>query len=219
MTGRLKTGSEKFDGFLEGGYEEGVITTFYGPSGMGKTTACLLSAISASKEGKIIFIDTEGGFSAERVKQLTPAYKDVLERIFLMTPTNFEEQKQCIENLHRNFPKGVNLLVCDTISSLYRIERADDNRGLNSELGRQLGKLLELARTKKIPVVLTNQVYSDFDDKTKVKMVGGDIFTYNSKCLIELHRTSENGRKASLRKHRWLPERETEFEIVHEGIV
>ena len=216
---KLGTGSGKLDDFLGGGYEKSVITTIFGPAGTGKTTACLLSAVAASKDGKVIFIDTEGGFSTERLKQLTPDYKKVLDRIFLLKPMTFEEQKHCIDSLHGKFPKGISLVVCDTIAALYRVERGDDNQGLNAELARQLGKLLEISRKNSIPVIVTNQVYADFDDRTKVKMVGGDIITYNSKCLLEFQPLSRTQRKALLKKHRSLPEKEIVFEIKEEGIV
>lgn len=214
----MQTGSESLNSFLNGGYENAVITTIYGPSGTGKTTTCLLSAVIAAKDSKVIYIDTEGGFSTERLKQLTPDYKKVLEKIFLLKPTNFSEQKNCIDTLHKKFPKNIGLIICDTISALYRLERGDDIQTLNADLGKQMGKLLEIARKNNIPILLTNQVYSDFDDKTKIKMVGGDIITYNSKCLIELQLLNKANRKALLRKHRSLPEKEITFEIKEKGI-
>ena len=217
-TERLSAGSEKLDEFLGGGYESGVITTIFGPSAAGKTTACLLSAISASKDRKVIFIDTEGSFSAERMKQLAPDSEEILEKILIMKATTFDEQKHCIDSLHQDFPKGVGLIICDTISALYRLERGDDNRNLNAELARQVGRLLEIARKNSIPIILTNQVYADFDDKSKVKMVGGDILAYTSKCLIEMQPHAKNQRRAILKKHRSLPEKEIVFEIINEGI-
>ena len=48
-------------------------------------------------------------------------------------------------------------------------------------------------------------------------MVGGDILRYWSKCIIEL--VNERGkRKAALKKHRSLPEKEMEFIIVNSGV-
>ena len=53
-------------------------------------------------------MDTEGGFSVERVKQLCETvqngsgevdYKKVLGNIFLLKPTNFDEQKKAFEEL------------------------------------------------------------------------------------------------------------------------
>ena len=158
---RLSAGSEKLNEFLEGGYESGVITTIFGPSASGKTTTCLLSAISASKEKKVIFIDTEGSFSAERVKQLAPDSEDVLDNIMVLKATTFDEQKHCIDSLHQDFPKGIGLVICDTISALYRLERGDDNR---------------------------------------------------------MYPHSKGMRRAILKKHRSIPERELVFEIKNEGI-
>jgi hypothetical protein len=43
--------------------------------------------------------------------------------------------------------------------------------------------MTEIARKKKIPVLISNQVYADFEDKDKVNLVGGDLLKYGSKCL------------------------------------
>ncbi len=218
MEERLDTGSQVLNEFLEGGYERGVVTTIYGPASSGKTTACLLSALAASKEGKIVFIDTEGGFSVERLGQLAGNSREALEQILILKPTTFAEQKHYISRLSDKLPKKVSLIICDTISSLYRIERGADNKALNTELGKQLGQLLAIARKNSIPVIITNQVYADFDDRTKIRMVGGDIIKYGSKCLIELKIEGRNRRKACLQKHRSLPEREVLFEIRQSGL-
>lgn len=42
-----------------------------GPPGCGKTNFVILASCSQAKKGKkVIFVDTEGGFSVERVKQI-----------------------------------------------------------------------------------------------------------------------------------------------------
>ena len=65
---------------------------------------------------------------------------------------------------------------------------------------------------------MTNQVYSDFGKADAVKMVGGDLLKYGSKCLIELQKFS-GCRVMILRKHRSLPEgKQCKFKIVGEGI-
>src|SRR3989338_9652390 len=167
---RINSGSEVFNKLLEKGYETDVITAIYGPAGSGKTTTCLLAAVSAAtakenKDKKVVFIDTEGGFSTERLQQLTGDDKEarkVLERIMLLKATSFSEQKKYIETLSEQISSKVCLIVCDTISSLYRIERGEDNASLNRELGKQLSTLLTIARTKETPVVVTTTVYADF---------------------------------------------------------
>ncbi|MAG73712.1 hypothetical protein CL620_05310, partial [archaeon] len=89
---------------------------------------------------------------------------------------------------------------------------------VNSALGKQIASLVEIARKHKIPVLVTNQVYADFNNKDKVKMVGGDLLKYGSKCLIELHKF-ENCRGMTLRKHRSMAEgKELKFNVVADGI-
>ncbi|MBI2143616.1 DNA repair and recombination protein RadB [Candidatus Woesearchaeota archaeon] len=226
--GKVSTGSAALDRLLEKGYETDVITTLYGPAGSGKTTTCLLAALSAAtakenKDKKVVFIDTEGGFSTERLQQLTGDEKEArkaLERIMLLKITTFAEQKKCIETLAQQIQgnSGLCMIICDTISSLYRIERGEDNINLNRELGKQLSTLLAIARTKDMPVIVTTPVYADFADKTKVKMVGGDILKYSSKCLIELKINHNGTRTAVLAKHRSVPEREVTFKIKEKGL-
>ena len=78
----------------------------------------------------------------------------------------------------------------------------------------------EIARKKNIPVLVTNHVYADFEEKDKVNIVGGDILKYGSKCLIELQITPSNNRRAILKKHRSIAEeKEIIFKIVEGGII
>ena len=85
--------------------------------------------------------------------------------------------------------------------------------------------LAEIARKSLIPVIITNQVYAEFlsreeykeGKEKRVAMVGGDLLKYWSKCIIEL-KIESNRRKAILRKHRSLPEKELSFIITSEGI-
>jgi DNA repair protein RadB len=219
---RLSSGSELLDGLLDGGYEKDIITTIYGPSGSGKTNLCMMCAIDVVKNGKkVIFIDTEGGFSISRLKQLTQKSQEVLESILFLKPTNFKEQKQAFENLKDQANEKIGLIIIDTISMLYRLElgKGEDSYNINRELGQQLAYLAEIVRKKGIPVLLTSQVYANFEDKNRVNLVGGDVLKYTSKCLIELQKAHSNKRKAVLRKHRSMAEgKEAIFEIIDAGI-
>ncbi len=220
-TSILNSGSEVLNNLLSGGYESGVVNTIYGPAGSGKTTMCLLAAISCIKNNKkVIFIDTEGGFSIIRLNQLTNNNKEILEKIFILNPTTFEEQVNTLKRLKELINDKIGLIVIDTISMLYRIEFGKQNKdikAINAELGLQVSYLTEIARKNNIPVLLTNQVYSDFEEKDAVKMVGGDILKYGSKCLIELKKF-RNARKAVIKKHRFIPEnKEAIFSIKEEG--
>ncbi len=218
---RLTTGAASLDFFLNGGYDSNIITTIYGPSGSGKTNLCLLAAVRVAESGKnVLFIDTEGGIAVERIKQISNDYEQVLARILFLNPVTFEEQKVAFSKLKALAGEDVGLIIVDSISMLYRLElsQAEEVYDVNSALGKQIASLVEIARTKNIPVLITNQVYADFEQKDKVKMVGGDLLKYGSKCLIELQKFA-NCRGLILRKHRSLPEgKELKFKIVQTGI-
>ncbi len=217
--------------WLYGGYECDIITVIYGGSGTGKTNFCLLAAVSQAKKGKkIIFIDTEGGFSAERVKQIigdSDKEDKVLENIMLLKVTNFKEQKEAFKELLKNLGKDskdeIGLIIVDGMTILYRLDFAaardigeKDMQKINSELVEQMKTLAEIARKKEIPVLVTNQVYRNLNNGEN-SMVGGDILKYWGKCHIEL--LHEKGKRvAILRKHRSLRESEMTFIIDNKGI-
>mgnify|MGYP003970563579 CR=1 FL=1 len=218
---KISTGIKFLDLLLNGGYDKDIITTIYGPSGCGKTNLCLIAAVKVVESGKrAIFIDTEGGICVERIKQLTKDYESVLKNIVFFNPVNFIEQSEIFETLRGMVNDSIGMIVVDSISMLYRLElgKSTEVYDVNASLGRQIAYLVEIARRKKIPVLITNQVYSDFDNRDQVKMVGGDLLKYGSKCLIEL-RAFANCRGLILRKHRSLPEGlECKFKIIGEGI-
>ena len=220
---KIDSGTEVIDSLLEGGYESDIVTTIYGPAGSGKTNLALLAAISIAKQGKkVIYIDTEGGFSVARLKQLTSNSRKILSNILFLKPTKFSEQKKAFEKLRSVVNKrDIGLVIVDTIAMLYRLElgKNEDVYETNRELGKQIAYLTEIARKKSIPIIVTNQVYSNFDERDKINMVGGDIIKYGSKCLLELQITPNNKRRAILKKHRSMPqEKEVSFEIVENGL-
>lgn len=233
---KVSTGSFDLNDWLSGGYEKGIVTMIVGPAGSGKTNLSLLAACSSAREKKVIFVDSEGGFSTERVKQIVGInnYEKILSNIFLLNPTSFEEQKDSFEKL-RKYLKGeeIGLIVVDSMAMLYRLELGDavqsneDERvqEVNRDVARQMRSLVEIARKQNIPVLITNQVYGVFvseeDWKSgrerEMNIVGGDLFKYWSKCIIELKQNGRN-RKAILIKHRSLANKEFSFEIKDEGV-
>ncbi len=237
---KVSAGSYDLNVWLKGGYDSGIITAFYGGPGSGKTNLCMISAVSQAKKGnKVIFIDTEGGFSSERVKQLVSSravendsskslgLEEVLGNIMVLKPTNFKEQQQAFDQLLKYVKEQVSLIVVDGMTMLYRLDFADAKYAngkdveniegiqfVNAQLTKQMRLLVEIARKQEIPVLVTNQVYNWNNEK---KMVAGDIVKYWSKCLIEME--NESGRRTIyLRKHRSLPEKSLAFQIYDGGV-
>ncbi len=221
---RHSTGDARLDNLLDGGYERDIVTTVYGPPGSGKTNLCLLTLVLCVKSGKkAIFIDSEGGFSITRFGQIFPAFKQHLDQVLLLKPMNFEQQKKVFDKLKRILQAKdtpIGLIIVDSMSMLYRLEMGKEEVvHTNRELGSQLATLTEIARTKHVPVLVTSQVYSSFDERDRVNLVGGDILKYGSKCLIELEKYASGVRSAVIRKHRSLPEgRCVLFRIVEQGL-
>lgn len=234
---KISAGSYDLNKWLYGGYESGVITMTAGPPASGKTNLVLLAACSmAKKGGKVIFIDTEGGFSVERVKQVVGSEKleEILKNIFILNPTCFEEQKEIFMNLLKRVKKeNISLIIVDGMAMLYRLELGeaqkskDDNkiREVNREVAKQMRILSEISRKQNMPILITNQVYHEFLSeeewrkgvKPEANIVGGDLFKYWSKTIIEL-KNDRGKRKAILLKHRSIPKKELSFEIKNKGI-
>ena len=133
------------DTLLGGGLQPRTITHIYGAPGAGKTNIALMAAVSAAKAGgKVVYIDAEGGFSVERLKQIAgpSEAEEALRNIILIEPTEFAEQKVAINRLNEIVPSSsAKLVIVDSIAVLYRLEEDKDIK----ELGRQMAKLLRIA--------------------------------------------------------------------------
>jgi len=199
----IKTGSKLLDDFIEGYKNE--ITLIYGPAASGKTTLAKLAAIAQAKEGKkVLFIDAEHGFSAERFEQL--GGKNLLGSILLLRPKSFLEQDKYIKSLKLIANKFA-MVIIDTIGIFYRAELNKDPESINKALNIQLKILTETA--KNVPVILTNQVYDRLDGQ--INTVSGELVKGWSKCILEL---KKDPRSVLMKKP---VQKEIKFEIEEKG--
>lgn len=208
-----------FDNLMNGGLESGCITNFYGPPGTAKTQIAMQAAISIANMGKkILFIDTEGGFSVERLQQMTK--DNILNNIMIMEPKEWSDQKDVIKRLEELLAKeDVGLIIVDSIIALWRLSITEENASeINRELATQLSILSNIARKFDVPVLITNQVYSDIETG-ETQMSCKTIMKWWSKNIIELESLGPGSRKATIRKARSLPEEESvEFKITQSGL-
>ena len=77
---KLSTGSSQLDQILGGGVETGSITEIYGEFRCGKTQIAHTMSVLAQLDpeqgggaGRVLYIDTEGTFRPDRVKQIAEA--------------------------------------------------------------------------------------------------------------------------------------------------
>jgi len=161
------------------------INLVYGESATGKTTLCLQFAGDEAKNGKVVFLDTENGFSLERFVQMYPKdYKERLNNVILIRIPGFEEQCRIFETL-RNMKK-IRLVIIDTIGMHYRQEVRKDHYVTNKKIDRQLQILKELSK-REVKVIVSNQVYSNIDTK-KLQVVGGNMLKNWSSVVIRMEK-------------------------------
>ena len=234
---------------LLNGLESRAITNFYGTPGTGKTNLCILAAVDCARRGgKVVYIDTEGGFSLERLKQIAPKdYEKILDCIELVEPKNLQEQTRAVRQLAE---VGPDLIILDSSVALYRLEHANQKDGwkdgmheadkdvkpdvdnknkkcemdsvmvANRELSKQLSVLSVLARQNNIPVIITTHAFGKSWSNGTYNIVGGDPIRYWSKSIIYLEKTGKTSeRRARIIKHRSMPEdKEAKFMLVQDGI-
>lgn len=219
-TERRSTGNTALDRLLGGGLEIRTITQFYGEPASGKSTLCMIAAVTCLRAGHtVVFIDTEG-FSIERFRQIAGTDTETIaERLFLFEPIDFEHQGTMIaeaEKILKTQKPG--LLVMDSATALYRTD-LEKGRDSIQMLTRQMIQLLGYSKRYEIPVIITNQVYMDTVKNTYFGL-GGTALEHISKAIVRLEKTDSTGfRKARLVKHRSQPEGAYfDYEITGDGI-
>jgi DNA repair protein RadB len=219
--------NSSIDSMLGGGFEKGTITQIFGPPSSGKSNIALTLTVNVARNNKkVVYIDTEGGISIDRIKQISgPDFSNVANKIIVFEPTYFLEQNENLRSIDiwlRKNHNDVDLIILDSAVALYRVDDMKPSK-LNKELGKQMGLLSKIARQYDVAVVVTNQIYSaiDEDGKDDIKAVGGTILQYWSKVIIQLERGEEtNQRIATLKRHRSIPEgKQAIFSITSRGIV
>jgi DNA repair protein RadB len=208
----ISSGNKEFDGIIDKGYGN-YITSFYGSAGTGKTTFCLMAAIEQAKQNKkVLYFDTEINFSLERLKQMiTTDLEKILDNIIVIKIKGFKGQQDQIKKIPSMIESGkISLVIIDSIGHYYRSLVKKEFDLANSMLNSQLRILDEIS--KNIPVIITNQVYTDLDEHV-VKMVGNKIIEKYSHYIIRL----DNDIKRSIQI--MLPSRKSlNFVIENSGI-
>jgi len=228
VSGRIATGCPPLDALLGGGVERGTITEFFGEGGSGKSNICMVLARNVARDGKkAILIDTEG-LSLERLFQICGGDKDraaaeaLMKNIFIFDARDLDEQEEAVNKsiaLAEQL-EDIDLIILDSATSHYRrYFGTDEEARARQRLGLLITKLLRCARTRKIPAVITNQVYTDISSDT-FEPLGGHAVSHSSKAILRVDRLGQGRRRVTLEKHRSISEGErAEFTIVQDGII
>src|SRR5438093_2485166 len=217
-----------------GGLETQAITEFVGEFGAGKSQICMklsvmtqLPAKDGGLEGKVLFIDTEGTFAAQRVYQMATAMQldpeKILDGIIYSRVYNSDHQILTVDHAFKICQEEkIKLLVVDSILSHFRGEYigreslSERQQRLNSHLH----KLLRIAQPLNLPVDVTNQAQANpqafFGDPTRP--AGGNILAHASTHRVMLKKASQGLRVAKIIDSPYLPESEAYFQITEKGV-
>jgi len=132
---------------------------------------------------------------------------------------DFDDQREAVRDAEELAPE-VDLIVVDSATGFYRLERADDAETGDSlrAVAKQVTHLLSLARRHDLAVVITNQVFSD-PDSDRDRALGGNTLNHWTGAIVRVDRFRGGNRRATLEKHRSKPAGESAaFRIVADGL-
>ncbi|MGC8895490.1 MAG: ATPase domain-containing protein [Candidatus Bathyarchaeia archaeon] len=226
MPQKIPTGCGRLDNLLDGGIPFENVSLIYGEAETGKTTFAMQLAVNCALHGyKTLFMDCDGTFSARRLSQIASEnFEKVSELIILVKPNSFREQIIVIDKLPEYVAKNFGLIVVDTFTSLYRVEIAEHpNKAfeLNRELNRQMALLAQIAKTRKIAVIVASQVRSAFDENfVSIEPVATRVLKFWADTIIALRPTENSSiiRAVLEKSQKWNQPLTCELKIEETGI-
>lgn len=233
----ITTGSKQLDTLLGGkGIETKSITEVFGAYGSGKTQIGLSVAVQVQMpleqggaEGKAVFIDTEGTFRPERIKQIAEARglnaQGVLKNILVARAFNSDHQILLIDKIGELIKNGepVRIVIIDSLTAHFRAEFSGRGQlaDRQQKLNKYLHNLMRMAEQFNLAVYVTNQVMANpammFGDPTTA--IGGNIVGHASTYRIYVRRGKKSSRVAKLIDSPNLPDNECVFYISEKGVI
>jgi len=236
---QIASGAAKLDQMLGGGIESCTITEIFGEFRCGKTQLCHSLSVVAQlpssmggANGKVVYIDTEGTFRPERIRQIAESKgvspSDAMDNIVYARCYTSEHLEQLLveaAGLMVNDEDRYALLVVDSIMGGFRVDYS--GRGeladRQQKLAKVMNKLQKVSEEFNVAVLLTNQVMADPGAgcafmPSYPKPVGGNILAHFSTTRVMLRKGRGEQRIAKIVDSPCLPESESVFEIFNGGV-
>lgn len=232
----ISTGSNELNNLLGGkGLETKAITEAFGAYGSGKTQLGLSLAVNVQMpfdkggaEGKAVYIDTEGTFRPERIKQIAQSKglspESVLKNILVARAFNSDHQILLIEKVGDLIKNGesIKIVIVDSLTAHFRAEFSGRGQlaDRQQKLNKYLHNLMRMAEQFNLAVYVTNQVMANpammFGDPTTA--IGGHIVGHASTYRMYIRRGKKGSRVAKLIDSPNLPDNECIFYVGDVGI-
>lgn len=232
----ITSGSKEVDNLLGGkGLETKAITEAFGSYGSGKTQLGLSLAVNVQlpidqggAEGKAVYIDTEGTFRPDRIKQIAEAKglnpEGVLKNILVARAFNSDHQILLIDKIGELIKDGepVKIVIIDSLTAHFRAEFSGRGQlaDRQQKLNKYLHNLMKMSEQFNLAIYVTNQVMANpammFGDPTTA--IGGHIVGHASTYRIYIRRGKKGSRVAKLIDSPNLPDNECIFFVGDEGI-
>lgn len=233
----ITTGSKNLDGLFGGkGIESRAITECYGAFGSGKTQLGLTLTVNVQlpkeqggSEGKAVYIDTEGTFRPDRIKQIAEGVganpEKVLKNILVARAFNSDHQILLLDKITEMIKENnepIKLVVIDSLTAHFRAEFSGRGQlaDRQQKLNKYLHHLMKLAEQHNVAIYVTNQVMANpammFGDPTTA--IGGNIVGHASTYRVYLRRGKQGTRVAKMIDAPNLPENEAAFYLTVHGV-
>lgn len=210
----LSTGSKEFDRLLKGGIEANVMTEFIAEFHGGKTQLCMTAGIIAvnrapnesGEKPHVVYIDCENTFKADRVMEIARERgyepEDTLSRFLVAVAFNSVHQTELIKHLDKILEMNyVILIIVDGMLSHLRGEYIgrENLAPRQGSLGAMLGRLLSIANSNNIPVIVTNQVQGNVTGYgMPFNPAGGHVMAHACTHRVLIRTKSKNAREVQV---------------------
>jgi DNA repair protein RadA len=211
------------------------MTEAYGAFGSGKTQLALTLAVNVQfpkdqggAGGKAVYIDTEGTFRPDRIRQIAEGIganpEKVLKNILVARAFNSDHQILLLDKVNEIIKDGepIKLLIVDSLTAHFRAEFAGRGQlaDRQQKLNRYLHDLMRIAEQHNLAIFVTNQVMANpammFGDPTTA--IGGNIVGHASTYRVYLRRGKQGSRVGKLIDSPNLPDNECQFWVTEKGV-
>uniref|UniRef100_A0A914WX76 DNA repair protein RAD51 homolog 3 n=1 Tax=Plectus sambesii TaxID=2011161 RepID=A0A914WX76_9BILA len=224
----ISTQCPDLDNALRGGILLGAINEFVGQAGMGKSQICMQTAVSAhfppgmgGVGGEVVYVDTEGCFSTDRIKSMIdailrdhlknnlrksdgiPSVNSIMDTIYTYRCLDLVQMTSAIHGLESFVdarPK-VRLVIVDSIACHFRQDFEGTN--VRSWTLNDIVVVFRRLAARGIAVLVTNQVTTRFAQGTGSSYMAsalGQSWSHHCTNRVWLYRDAEDRRCAHIFK-------------------